>query len=330
MPDFISGLELSRQFYQETVRPILDAEFPDLAYSAALIGTGSEVLGFDTEMSADHDWGPRVMLFLKDNDHARCRDTVHEALRRRLPRQFRDYRTDWQWPEPPAEAAEGRVEHSVQILTLRAYFLDYLAFDLGGDRERSDPPSLRGVPGGEPADWLTFPEQKLRAITTGAVYHDEIGLQAVRERFAYYPHDVWLYLLAAGWTRIAQEEHLMGRAGFVGDEIGSALMGSRLVRDVMLLCFLMERQYAPYPKWFGTAFLQLACAGELSPLLWGAQRAETWQERENYLSAAYQYAAVMHNTLGITEQADREHRPVERQHRHPRAGGVAVDAAPHV
>jgi hypothetical protein len=35
----------------------------------------------------------------------------------------------------------------------------------------------------------------------------------------------------------------MGRAGYVGDELGAALIGSRLVRDMMRLCFLMERQY---------------------------------------------------------------------------------------
>ncbi len=92
----------------------------------------------------------------------------------------------------------------------------------------------------------------------------------------------------------------MGRAGFVGDEIGSALIGSRLIRDLMRLCFLMERQYAPYPKWFGTAFGRLACAKDLSPLLRGAQLAATWPERERHLAAACEYAAGMHNALKIT------------------------------
>jgi len=58
--NFIPGLELSRRFYWEAVRPVLDAEFPGLRHSAALIGTGSEVLGFDTPMSSDHHWGPRT------------------------------------------------------------------------------------------------------------------------------------------------------------------------------------------------------------------------------------------------------------------------------
>jgi hypothetical protein len=138
-------------------------------------------------------------------------------------------------------------------------------------------------------------------ITAGAVYHDEIGLQAERDRFAYYPHDVWLYLLAAGWWRIHPEGNLVGRAGFVGDELGSAVIGSRLAHDVMRLCFLMERQYAPYSKWFGTAFARLACAGGLSPILLKVLHAETWPEREAALTAAYERLAAMHNALQITE-----------------------------
>jgi hypothetical protein len=34
------------------------------------------------------------------------------------------------------------------------------------------------------------------------------------------------------WNRIGQEEHLMGRADR-GDEIGSAIIAARLVRDLM-------------------------------------------------------------------------------------------------
>jgi Domain of unknown function (DUF4037) len=274
MSAFIPGLELSRLFYQEAVRPILEAAFSGLPHSAALLGRGSEVLGFDDEMSTDHNWEVRVLLFLREEDHARHGDTIHETLKQRLPPQFREYATDY------------------GILTLRGYFLEHLDFDIDGEIE--------------PADWLTFPEQRLRMITAGAVYHDEIGLQAVRDRFAYYPHDVWLYLLSVGWWRIHPEGNLVGRAGFVGDELGSALMGSRLVRDLMRLCFLMERQYAPYSKWFGTAFARLACAAELSPLLWKALRAETWPERETALTAAYEQVAAMHNALHITEPVPTE------------------------
>lgn len=304
MPEFMPGLDLCGRFYREAVRPILQATFPALPYSAALIGPGSEVLGFDTPMSTDHHWGPRLMLFLRPEDRARHRDALHETLRQRLPVRFEGHSTHFSPPDPAdsgtqlLEAIEsGPVNHRVEIYTVDGFVQQFLGFD------------IHAAPA--PADWLTFPQQKLRALTAGAVYHDGVGLDAMRAQFAWYPRDVWLYLLAAGWMRLSQEEHLMGRAGTVGDEIGSALIGGRLVRDVMQLCFLMERQYTPYAKWFGTAFRQLDCAARLEPLLAAVLRAQTWQEREHSLVAAYETLAEMHNALGITgplpEKAARFH-----------------------
>ena len=55
---FVPGAGLSRRLYHEVVRPILSARFPDLRHAAPLLGLGSEVLGFDDEMSTDHDWKP--------------------------------------------------------------------------------------------------------------------------------------------------------------------------------------------------------------------------------------------------------------------------------
>jgi hypothetical protein len=292
-PAFIPGRELAGLFYTEAVRPILDTAFPDLPHAAALLGTGSEVLGFDTLMSTDHSWGPRVTLYLSPDDHDRYAAAIDDALRRRLPHSFRGYTTNFSEPDANDHGvqlmrptADGPVNHAVEIVTARRFFIDYLRFDI----ERPL----------EPADWLTFAEQKLATLRAGGIYHDDLGLSALRDQFDYYPHDVWLYLLAAGWTRIGQEEHLMGRAGYVGDEIGSALIGSRLVRDLMRLCFLMERQYAPYPKWFGTAFARLRCAPPLMPLLRAAQLAETWQAREAALAPAYEQVAALHNALGLT------------------------------
>ncbi|GGD53954.1 hypothetical protein GCM10010911_09340 [Paenibacillus nasutitermitis] len=63
----MQGIELSRRFYAEMVEPIMKS-FPNTEYSAALIGPGSEVLGYDTDMSRDHDFSPRVFLFLEETD----------------------------------------------------------------------------------------------------------------------------------------------------------------------------------------------------------------------------------------------------------------------
>jgi hypothetical protein len=72
----------------------------------------------------------------------------------------------------------------------------------------------------------------------------------------------------------------------------------------MQLCFLMERTYAPYAKWFGTAFSRLECAPMLSPTLERVLSAKSWLEREEHLSEAYRVVAEKHNALGITEKLE--------------------------
>ncbi len=291
-PDFTPGLELAEGFYRDAAAPILRACFPQLAYSAALIGWGSEVLGYDDAISADHHWGPRFLLFLSAEDYGAHAQALSAALADHLPHRFRDYSTSFSQPDQvgvrlPEEVETGPVHHMIHIASLPHFFKWYLDWDL---RE-----PLR------PVDWLTFSEQRLLMLTRGKVFYDGLGqLEPLREQLRYFPHDVWLYLLAAQWRRIAQEQAFMGRCGQVDDDLGSRLVAARLVRDLMRLGFLMERRYTPYWKWFGTAFRELACARTLLPLFTRVLQAPTWQERETHLSAAYAQIAQMHNNLCVT------------------------------
>ena len=93
----------------------------------------------------------------------------------------------------------------------------------------------------------------------------------------------------------------MGRCGDVGDELGSKLITSRIIEHLMKLCFLMEKEYIPYSKWFGSAFSNLGSAKRLKPILNKALTSETWREREHHLSKAYEEIAKVLNKLNITE-----------------------------
>lgn len=289
---FIKGLELSELFYTEAVKPLLAQQFPDIVYSAALLGLGSEVLGFDTPQSMDHDWGPKLMLFLGEADHDAWRDEIDRVLRQQLPAEIHGYPTNFGRHGDGTTVMQansgGPIDHGVLLLTVDCFFCYVLGFDPTG-RIRS-------------MDWVRVPQNHLLMLTAGRVFHDGLGqLKPLRAKLAYYPHDVWLYLLAAQWRRIAQEEAFMGRCGQVGDELGSRLIAARLVRDLMRLCFLMERRYAPFIKWFGSAFAQLECAAELLPLFSQVLRADSWQERQAHLAIAYEFVAQKHNSLGITD-----------------------------
>jgi hypothetical protein len=62
----------------------------------------------------------------------------------------------------------------------------------------------------------------------------------------------------------------------------------------------MERRYAPYSKWFGTAFQKLHCAGELTPIFRQILEAQNWNPRQEFLARAYEVIARLHNALGVT------------------------------
>ena len=295
MPAFMPGLQLARAFYHEALHPILAAHFPSLPHSAALLGSGSEVLGYDDAVSTDHNWGPRLQLFLSARDHAAHAAAISSRLRLDLPHRFRGYPTNF---SPPSQAPDdqgtqlmqpttfGEINHRVDICTIDRFMRGQLGVARAQDMA--------------PADWLSIPQQRLLGFTAGAVFHDALALDAARARFAYYPRDIWLYLLACGWMRISQDEHLAPRAGAVGDDLGAAVIAGRIVRSIMLLGFLMERRYAPYPKWLGSAFARLDCAADLRPPLLAAQRARDFRERQRHLCAAYAALNAMHNALRLT------------------------------
>jgi hypothetical protein len=133
------------------------------------------------------------------------------------------------------------------------------------------------------------------------VFHDGLGvLTTARANLAWYPDNVWRYILACQWTRIAQEEAFVGRTAEVGDELGAGIVTARLARDLVRLWLLMDRRYPPYSKWLGTA---LGSAGLRDPLT-AAIGAHDPGVREESLCRAYALAAERHNDLGLTPPLD--------------------------
>lgn len=201
MAEFVPGVELGRALYQEMVAPRLGGR----RHSAARLGPGSDVLGYDTARSTDHDWGARLAVLVEAGDP--------EPLAG-VPARFRGWPTE------------------VVVVGIGTFLTWHLGFD-----------PRAGI---STRDWLVTPQQSLASVTAGAVYHDGLGeLEPVRQALAWYPRDLWLWQLAGQWRRIVQEEHFPGRADEVGDDLGRRVLVARLARDLMRLCFLLERRYAP-------------------------------------------------------------------------------------
>lgn len=297
LPEFIPGLQLSELFYKEAIRPILDRNFPGLVYSAALLGYGSDVLGYDTPISRDHMWGPRLMLFLPSEDFENTSQAVDEVIRQELPVRFHGYSTHFGKPNPhdhgvrvSEEIETGPVEHLISIDTIPGYW------HKSGKIDPLREPTV--------TEWLTIPQQQLLEWTAGYVFHDDLGLKVVRGRFAWYPQDVWLYLLTSQWAQLAEIEAFVGRTWQVGDKVGFHILKARVVDQLIHLCFLMEKRYTPYAKWLGTAFRTLKCYPELGKILDQILKATSYPNCELWLVKAYTQVAELHNALQITPSID--------------------------
>src|SRR5262249_4361738 len=155
-----------------------------------------------------------------------------DALAARMPATVAGWSTNFSLPEPGRsrilQPAAGAIHHRVEVHDLGAWLVDHLGLDpRAGMRAR---------------DWLAIPSQLLLEVTAGAVFHDGLGeLEPVRAALAWYPDDVWRYLLACQWRRIGQDEAFPGRCAEAGDDLGSRVVTARLAGDLMRLAMLIER-----------------------------------------------------------------------------------------
>ena len=115
----MKGLELSRLFYREVVRPWLDEAFPSLRHDAGIFGYGSELLGLDDDMSRDHNWGPRVQLVVTGADFASHAKAIVDGFDEVKPSASLVSPSVTGPVSSPivADDALGRVEHGVEVFT---------------------------------------------------------------------------------------------------------------------------------------------------------------------------------------------------------------------
>lgn len=270
-----SGLDLARGLYEEVVGPVLT-----VPHTACLIGDGSEVLGFDTERSVDHEWGPRLQIFVAEEAIVPTRVMVEKTL----PDTFRGFPTHW------FSLATGQVAHHIEVDTTERWLTQHL-------------PTLLADP--DLADWLAAPQQHLLQLTAGEVFRDDLGvLTHRRQNYAWYPDDIWRWLLASQWHLIGNTEPLLGRTIDSGDHRGARLLTGRLCQLLMEMAYLQQRQYQPYPKWFGAGFQRLPLARVLGPLVDAALDQEPTQHTNGPLQQALLVLAAGHNDLEVSDRVE--------------------------
>ncbi|MEW1953479.1 DUF4037 domain-containing protein [Terrabacter sp. NPDC080008] len=271
-----SGTQLSQSYFEQVVRPVVEARWPGMPYAAARLGSGSEVLGLDDERSRDHDWGLRLDLLVPADRVAQVDAHLDEVLPETFAGHPVRFPTTW----------DPSIRHRVQVSTARDLALARLGVDATGDL---------GV-----TEWLTLTGQAVLELTAGKVFVDHTGqLDGIRRRLAWYPDDLWRHLVATDWARLAQELPFVGRTGERGDDLGSRVVAARLAGIALHLGHLLERCWPPYAKWLGTSFAQLPRAGVAATSLESALGAADWQGREDGLVSALRQLSAVQADAGL-------------------------------
>lgn len=240
----IKGLALSRAYYEEFGRPMLEKDFPELMpfIAAGLAGAGSECFGYDDEISRDHDFEPGFAIFLPGEDIVDRRTAFRlERAYAALPREFMGFSRSMIQPV-------GGARHGV--IRTAEFFMEKTG-TVGGDLSVSQ--------------WLTVPSQSLAEAAEGEIFTDNYGeITSIRKRISFYPEDIRRKKLAAHLLLMAQSGQYNYQRCLLHGESGAAQMAVfHFVKSTMEAVFLLNRVYQPYYKW---SFRRMRSLPELSLL----------------------------------------------------------------
>lgn len=256
----VTGIEISTNFINEIVLPVLKTELPSDygRLAVAIIGTGSETLGLDDEISRDHHWGPRANVMYLRADEARLATPIQTILQTKLPKKYLQYEIH----------TDLKSMISVCTTSVEGFFETILNIEHLPERD---------------LDWLKLCEMDLLHVTAGKVVYDGAGeLTRYRQHLAYYPDNVWKKRVADWCTYAAHREgaYNVQRSSKRNDEITSMMYLGQAFKRTMELCFILNKQYAPYTKWLNRTFRRLPKYGErLAPLLDDIMAEQAWPQR---------------------------------------------------
>lgn len=244
----MTGLELSRQYWEAVGKPAFAAACPQVLERGAvgLVGEGSECFGFDDVYSRDHDWGPGFCVWLTPEDFQGF-GSAAQAVYASLPDEFLSFRR----LRVSAETA-----HRVGVQTIPAFFARYTGFDHVSATL---------------TEWRMAPENGLAVVTNGEVFQDPEGSFSALRRalLEYYPEQLRRKKLAAACAVAAQAgQYNFPRCLRRGESVAALSALSEFITELQRIVFLLNRRYMPYYKWTHRALGTLPLLGQtLSPLL---------------------------------------------------------------
>ncbi len=225
----MTGLELSRRYYEEIGRPMLEEKFSEYLprLAAGLVGDGSECFGFDDDISRDHDFGPGFCIWLNKEDYEKIGAEMQHAYYN-LPKEFMGY---------SARSTTNRGNGRVGVFEISSFYRQFI----GNEQPPKD--FMR---------WLYLPEHKIATAVNGEVFEDNFGeFSAIRNTLTgYYPEDVRIKKIAARTSAMAQSgQYNYARCMRRGDVVAANMALNEFVKAAISMLYLLNKSYCPYYKW---------------------------------------------------------------------------------
>jgi len=225
----MKGLELAERYYREIGRPRIERDLPGVLpmLAAGLAGEGSECLGYDDEISRDHDFGPGFCIWLCSEDYKKIGAEMQKAYNA-LPKEFMGF---------AARRTSDRGDGRVGVMEINRFYRQFI-----GDEQ---PPK-------DLMRWLYLPEHKITAAISGQVFEDNLGeFSAVRnELLNYYPEDIRIKKIAARAAAMAQSgQYNYARCMRRGDTVAANIAVTEFIKNSLSMIYLLNKKYSPYYKW---------------------------------------------------------------------------------
>lgn len=239
----MQGIELSRKYYEEYGREMIEKNFPEYIDKIAigLVGNGSECFGYDDKISKDHDFEPGFIMWLNDDDY----ETISFKLFReyeKLPKEFMGIKRQ-------ATSFFGTGKYGVK--SIREFYKEFTG--------------VKGAPATW-REWLYTPEYSLAAASNGLVFKDVSGeFSSIRNQILNgMPEDVRLKKIAARAAMMAQSGQYNYKRCMEHKEIGAASLSlADFVKNTASIIFLLNKKHSPFYKWVFRGLMELEILSEV-------------------------------------------------------------------
>lgn len=209
------GLELSKQCYIESFDKLFENHIHiKHRVSCGLVGSGSQCLGFDDEISKDHDFEKGFAIWLQNEDYKLYADELIKQYQRLYPKHKNN----------------------------NIYGISSVDKYISGTITKLPLSSL---------DWFHIPEQALLNATNGAVFYDPIGdISNIRAYIQACPSDVFVKRASAHLALASQAgeynfERLIERM----DTASAMLAISEFAKHTIYAVHAIYNKFTPFYKW---------------------------------------------------------------------------------